>query len=100
LQALDKRQALLCILSENCDEPMYKKLVTALCMEHGIPLLKVSSVPEMLYVSLFFSSLTEISNNYLDFLYQTSLILISPDPQHACITFVTQCVASDLCFCI
>jgi hypothetical protein len=42
LQALDKRQALLCILSENCDEPMYKKLVTALCMEHGIPLLKVS----------------------------------------------------------
>jgi small subunit ribosomal protein S12e len=41
LQALDKRQALLCILSENCDEPMYKKLVTALCMEHGIPLIKV-----------------------------------------------------------
>jgi Ribosomal protein L7Ae/L30e/S12e/Gadd45 family len=41
-QALDKRQALLCILSENCDEPMYKKLVTALCMEHGIPLIKVN----------------------------------------------------------
>ena len=43
MQALDKRQALLCILSENCDEPMYKKLVTALCMEHGIPLIKVGS---------------------------------------------------------
>merc|ERR1712187_198149 len=42
-QALDKRQALLCILAENCDEPMYKKLVTALCMEHGIPLIKVDS---------------------------------------------------------
>merc|ERR1712131_62244 len=27
----------------NCDEPMYKKLVTALCMEHNIPLIKVDS---------------------------------------------------------
>ena len=59
------RQALLCILADNCDEPMYKKLVTALCQvkhllwvsfsngpkvnccsvaqEHGIPLIKVDS---------------------------------------------------------
>merc|ERR1712211_114408 len=42
-KSLDKRQALLCVLSENCDEPMYKKLVTALCMEHNIPLIKVDS---------------------------------------------------------
>merc|ERR1712154_48624 len=42
-KALDKRQALLCILAENCDGPMYKKLITALCMEHGIPLIKVDS---------------------------------------------------------
>merc|ERR1719167_1523566 len=42
-KALDKRQALLCVLSENCDEPMYKKLVTALCMEHNIPLIKADS---------------------------------------------------------
>merc|ERR1711972_635308 len=42
-KALDKRQAHLCILAENCDEPMYKKLITALCMEHGIPLIKVDS---------------------------------------------------------
>merc|ERR1712165_532337 len=42
-EALDKRQALLCVLAENCDEPQYKKLVTALCMEHGIPLIKVDS---------------------------------------------------------
>ncbi|KAG8041769.1 hypothetical protein G9C98_007073 [Cotesia typhae] len=25
-KSLDKRQAMLCILAENCDEPMYKKL--------------------------------------------------------------------------
>ena len=41
-KALDQRKALLCILSENCDEPSYKKLVTALCMEHNIPLIKVT----------------------------------------------------------
>merc|ERR1711983_402429 len=42
-KALDKRQALLCVLAENCDEPMYKKLVSALCLEHGIPMIKVDS---------------------------------------------------------
>jgi len=42
-KALDKRQAVLCILAESCDEPQYKKLVTALCNEHQIPLLHVDS---------------------------------------------------------
>ena len=42
-KALDKRQALLCVLADNCDEPMYKKLVQALCQEHQIPLIKVDS---------------------------------------------------------
>lgn len=42
-KTLDKRQAELCILAENCDEPMYKKLVTALCSEHQIPLVKVDN---------------------------------------------------------
>lgn len=42
-KALDKRQAVLCVLAENCDEPMYKKLVTALCSEHQIQLIKVDN---------------------------------------------------------
>ncbi len=42
-KALDKRQAHLCVLAENCDEDMYKKLVQALCQEHQIPLIKVDS---------------------------------------------------------
>ncbi|KAJ8870247.1 hypothetical protein PR048_029268 [Dryococelus australis] len=42
-KALDKRQALLCILADNCNEPSYKKLVQALCNEHQIPLIKVDN---------------------------------------------------------
>ena len=40
-KALDKRQAHMCILANNCDEAMYVKLVEALCSEHGINLIKV-----------------------------------------------------------
>lgn len=40
-KSLDKRQALLCILATNCDEPMYAKLIEALCKEHNIDLIKV-----------------------------------------------------------
>jgi len=41
-KALDKRQAHLCVMAEDCDETMYKKLVQGLCQEHQIPLIKVS----------------------------------------------------------
>uniref|UniRef100_A0A0D9SB35 40S ribosomal protein S12 n=1 Tax=Chlorocebus sabaeus TaxID=60711 RepID=A0A0D9SB35_CHLSB len=40
-KALDKRQAHLCVLASNCDEPMYIKLVEALYAEHQINLIKV-----------------------------------------------------------
>mmetsp|Transcript_10930 Transcript_10930/g.11069 ORF Transcript_10930/g.11069 Transcript_10930/m.11069 type:complete len:150 (-) Transcript_10930:28-477(-) len=40
-KALDKRQAHLCVLASNCDEPEYGKLVEALCAEHNINLMKV-----------------------------------------------------------
>uniref|UniRef100_A0A8C2VKT6 Ribosomal protein eL8/eL30/eS12/Gadd45 domain-containing protein n=1 Tax=Chinchilla lanigera TaxID=34839 RepID=A0A8C2VKT6_CHILA len=37
----DKCQAHLCVLASNCDEPMYAKLVEALCAERQINLIKV-----------------------------------------------------------
>ncbi|XP_054984446.1 40S ribosomal protein S12-like [Sorex araneus] len=40
-KALDKRQAQLCVLASDCDEPMYVKLVEALCAEHQINLIKI-----------------------------------------------------------
>ncbi|KAL7268522.1 40S ribosomal protein S12 [Rhizina undulata] len=41
-KALDRRQAHMCVLNENCEEEAYKKLVEALCSEHKIPLIKVA----------------------------------------------------------
>merc|ERR1711924_587294 len=38
---LDKQQVHLCLLADNCNEPAYKKLILALCTEHGIPLMHV-----------------------------------------------------------
>lgn len=42
VKALDRKEAHLCILSESCDEPAYVKLISALCQEHNIPLLKLA----------------------------------------------------------
>jgi small subunit ribosomal protein S12e len=40
-KALDKREAHLCVLVETCTEAEYIKLITALCGEHKINLIKV-----------------------------------------------------------
>lgn len=40
---MNRREAVLCVLADNCDEPAYKKLVQALCSEHQIPLIKVDN---------------------------------------------------------
>ena len=65
-KALDKRQALLCVLAENCDEPMYKKLVTALCMEHGIPLIKVIKISGLCHVNI---ATLNLENGRSEFLF-------------------------------
>lgn len=36
-----RREAHFAVLAENCDEPLYVKLIEALCKEHNIPLMKV-----------------------------------------------------------
>ncbi len=41
VKALDRRDAHLCVLAESCDEQAYVKLITALCDEYKIRLLKV-----------------------------------------------------------
>jgi small subunit ribosomal protein S12e len=42
-KALDRRQAHLCVLVETCTEAEYIKLIEALCAEHKINLIKVST---------------------------------------------------------
>ena len=40
-KALDRKDAYLCVLATNCDDPKYKKLVTALAKQNKIPLIEV-----------------------------------------------------------
>lgn len=42
-KALDRKQALLCVLAENCDDPKYKKLITALAKSNGIPVVTIEN---------------------------------------------------------
>jgi len=52
-KALDKRTASLCVLANNCDEQTYVKLVEALCAEHSINLIKVTTLSEVFYFIFF-----------------------------------------------
>merc|ERR1712071_14580 len=40
-KALDRKQALLCVLADDCNDPKYKKLITALAKSNGIPVISV-----------------------------------------------------------
>ncbi|XP_022180888.1 40S ribosomal protein S12 [Myzus persicae] len=42
-KALEKKLGVLCVLANNCEEAMYKKLVTGLCAESSTPLIEVDS---------------------------------------------------------
>merc|ERR1711876_145156 len=41
VRALERRDAICCILAENCDEANYVRLIEALCVEHQIPICKI-----------------------------------------------------------
>merc|ERR1712227_1200661 len=41
LKPAQHRDAICCILAENCDEANYVRLIEALCVEHQIPILKI-----------------------------------------------------------
>ena len=40
-KSLDRADAFLCVLAEDCDDPKYKKLITALAKQNKIPLITV-----------------------------------------------------------
>ena len=46
-KTLDRRVARLCCLANDCNEPEYTKLVTALCDHHETPLIMVSKALEL-----------------------------------------------------
>jgi small subunit ribosomal protein S12e len=41
VKSLDRKETLLCILSANCEDAKYKKLVTAMCKQNQIPMIEV-----------------------------------------------------------
>ena len=42
VKALDRKEAQLCLLADNCEESKYKDLVEAFCAQNNIPLIHVS----------------------------------------------------------
>lgn len=47
VRALDRREARLCVLASDCEEPAYLRLVEALCAEHGINLVRVPEAKQL-----------------------------------------------------
>lgn len=65
-KAIEKHAAQLCVLAEDCDQPDYVKLVKALCADHNVHLVTVSSAKTLrewagvstsfyLFIPMFFS---------------------------------------------
>merc|ERR1712039_581806 len=46
-KALEQGSVHLCILAADCNEPAYVSLITALCLEHGVKLLKVKKAKSL-----------------------------------------------------
>ena len=46
-KALDRKEALLCVLAGDCEDPKYKKLITSMCKQNVIPLVEVEHRMEL-----------------------------------------------------
>ena len=46
-KALDRKDAHICVLATDCDDPKYKKLISALAKQNQIPLIEVDSREEL-----------------------------------------------------
>ena len=46
-KALDRKEAVLCVLAKNCDDPKYQKLVEALAKQNSIPVIRVEDRTEL-----------------------------------------------------
>ena len=57
VKALDRREARLCVLSSQCDEPAYVDLIKALCKYHNIKVYQLFSLQCRAFHLFFFSSL-------------------------------------------
>jgi len=44
---LDRKEALLCVIAQSCNEPAYLRLVEALCTEHDVNRLHVPEAKEL-----------------------------------------------------
>ena len=46
-KSLDRKEAHLCVLAKDCDDPKYRKLISALAKQNKIPLIEVESREEL-----------------------------------------------------